>query len=193
MSNEQQAPGRPGRYQRTTGGLVASMVVTVLGVGALLWFMGIFRPDFETRPEAVDYLDTVAAAQLADLEPIYPARLPDGWIATSVEVDPAGEPVFRVGLLTDDDKFVSVEQQDASPLTLVGGCFNGEEPVEIDGFVVPTDVPRPVAREWEGYSDGDRNVGYVAEVGDVTVLVCGSAPEAELQAVVASLTTAPID
>lgn len=163
------------------------MIVTVLGVGALLWFMGVFRPDFETRPSPVDYLETVAAAQQSGLEPIYPAELPDGWIATSVELDPAGEPIFRVGLLTDDDKFVGVVQQDASPLTLAHQWVDKDaEPAE--AFTVPSDQAAPVAREWDAYTDGT-DLGYVAEIGDITVLVYGSAPATELQEIVASLST----
>lgn len=190
----QQAPtpsGRAGRYQRTTSGLVVSIVVTVLGLGLLLWFMGLFRPDFESRPEAVDYLDTVAAAQDGGLEPIYPATLPDGWTATSVEIDPAGEPAFRVGLLSEDQHFVGVLQQAASPLTLVRQWVD-EDAETAEGYTVPDGVVDPVARDWDGYVDGDGELAYVAEVGDLTVLVHGTVSEADLQAVVRSLTDTPV-
>src|SRR5690606_5078466 len=50
MSSE--PTGRPGRYQRSAAGLVASLVVTVAVIGAVLYFMGAFRNDYETRPEA---------------------------------------------------------------------------------------------------------------------------------------------
>lgn len=192
MSSEQAEPtGAPGRYQRSAGGLVVSLVVTVVGIGALLYFMGIFRPDFETKPTAVDYLDTVEALQLSDQTPVYPARMPEGWIATSVTVPTEKDPFFMVGMLNEDDEFVAVRQEDASFGALLAGSVD-EETEPADGYTVPDSVRRPVARDWEGYTDGGGDTAFLAEVGDQSVMVFGSAPAADLHAVIDALTQAKL-
>lgn len=192
MSTEQTEPtGTPGRYQRSAAGLIVSLVVTVVGIGALLYFMGIFRPDFETKPTAVDYLDTVEALQLSDQAPIYPATLPDGWIATSVTVPTEKDPYFMVGMLNDEDQFVAVRQEDASFGAMLAGSVD-EETESAEGYTVPDSVQRPVAREWEGYTDAGGDTAYLAEVGDQTVMVFGSAPADDLHTVIDALTAAKL-
>lgn len=189
MSTEQAPPtGKPGRYQRSAAGLVVSLVVTVVAIGALLYFMGIFRPDFETKPTAVDYLDTVEALQLSDQHPVYPATLPEGWIATSVTVPTEKDPYFMVGMLNDDDEFVAVRQEDTSFGAMLAGSVD-EETQPADGYAVPDSVRRPVARDWKGYTDDGGDTAYLAEVGDQSVMVFGSAPVADLHAVIDALTT----
>lgn len=192
MSTEQNQPsGTPGRYQRSAAGLVVSLVVTVVAIGGILYFMGIFRSDFEAKPTAVDYLDTVAALQLSEQSPVYPAELPEGWIATSVRVPTDQEPYFMVGMLTEDDEFVGVRQEDASFGALLAGSVD-EETQSADGYTVPDSVSRPLAREWEGYTDAGGDTAYLAEVGEETVMVYGSAPAEDLHAVIDALTRAKI-
>ncbi|GAA1528908.1 DUF4245 family protein [Nocardioides humi] len=191
--NAQQAqpPGRPGRYQRSAVGLVTSLVVTVVAIGGLLYFMGVFRPDFEVKPEAVDYVETVRSAQQSGLTPVYPTALPDGWIATGVDVTPGDDPVFMIRMLTDRGKFVAVRQEDASVGALLGKWVD-EKTEAVEGYTVPADVRRPVARDWKGYADAGGDSAYAAEVGDETVLVFGSASRTDLQAIVDALVTTPV-
>lgn len=192
MSTEQTQPsGTPGRYQRSAAGLVVSLVVTVVAIGGILYFMGIFRSDFESKPTPVDYLDTVEALQLSGQTPVYPAQLPEGWIATSVRVPTEPEPYFMVGMLTEDDEFVGVRQEDASFGALLAGSVD-EETEQADGYTVPDSVGRPLAREWEGYTDSGGDTAYLAEVGDETVMVYGAAPAEDLHAVIDALTAARI-
>ena len=183
--------GKPGRYQRSVMGLVTSLVVTVVAVGALLYFMGMFRNDYQTEPEKIDYLETVRAAQGAGLTPPYPTKLRKGWIATGVDLEPGDDRVFMLRMLTDDDKFVAVRQEDASVLSLVHTWVD-EDATEGEGYRVPTEVPQPVAPEWKGYADEGGDSAYVAEVGDEAIIVFGSAPQQDLQAVIDSLATAPL-
>lgn len=192
MSTPQtQPPERPGRYQRSAVGLVTSLVVTVVAVGGLLYFMGVFRPDFEVKPEAVDYVEVVQSAQQAGLTPIYPDALPKGWIATGVDVTPGERPVFMVRMLTDDDKFVAVRQEDASVTAMLTQWVD-EETETRSGYTVPASVAAPVAREWKGYADSGGDSAYAAEIDGETVLVFGSAPAEDLRAIVDALVTAPI-
>ncbi|WP_436701699.1 DUF4245 family protein [Nocardioides sp. BYT-33-1] len=192
MSTQQAEPsGSPGRYQRSAVGLVTSLVVTVVAIVGMLYFMGAFRSDLEIEPESVDYLETVQSAQQAGLTPIYPAALPKGWIATGVDVTPGDDPLFMVRMLTDDGKFAAVRQEDASAAALLSQWVD-EETEPADGYTVPADVPGPVARDWKGYTDSGGDSAYVAEVGDETVLVFGSAPAKDLRALVDALVTAPV-
>jgi hypothetical protein len=192
MSTQQSQPSeRPGRYQRSAVGLVTSLVVTVVAIGALLYFMGAFRPDFEVKPEAVDYAEFVQSAQQVGLTPIYPDALPKGWISTGVDVVRGDHPVFMVRLLTDDGKFVAVRQEDAS-LTAMLSQWVDENTETRPGYTVPASVPEPVARDWKGYADAGGDSAYAAEVGGQTVLVFGSAPAKDLRTIVDSLVTTPI-
>lgn len=181
MTNE--PTGRPGRYQRSAASLVVSLVVTVAAIGALLYFMGIFRDDYETRPDEVDYLAAVASAEAAGLAPVYPASIPKGWIATGVDVVPGGEPVFMVRFLTDDDRFIAVRREGSSASALVSAWVD-EEAQQASGYTVPDDVRRPVARSWKGFTDDGGDTGYVAKVGDDHVIVFGSAPADDLHTVI---------
>ncbi|WP_435770153.1 DUF4245 family protein [Nocardioides sp. SYSU DS0651] len=192
MSAPQVEPsGRPGRYQRSAAGLVASLVVTVVALGGLLYFMGAFRHDLEVEPERVDYLETVDSAQAAGLQPVYPPELPEGWIATGVDVVPGEDAAFGLRMLTDEERFVGIRQEDASSTTLLREWVD-EETETTDGYSVPASVARPVARRWEGYTDAGGDTAYSATVGDETILVFGSAPAEDLQAIVDSLVQRPV-
>ena len=55
-------PERPSRYNRTFGGLLAAMTVTVLFVAAYVGFRALFREQPDVKQE-VDYLSCVAYLQ----------------------------------------------------------------------------------------------------------------------------------
>ncbi|GAA3672750.1 hypothetical protein GCM10022237_35410 [Nocardioides ginsengisoli] len=189
----QQAPQpteKPGRYNRSFNGLIASMVVTVVALGGLLVFMGFFRNDLVVKPDAINYAGTIADAQQAGLEPVYPMPLPKGWIATGIDIPSPDEPGFMVRLLTDHSRYVGVRQEKASPGALLSRWVDPDT-TPIAGYTVPATVAQPLAREWKGYTDG-RDKAYVATVGDATVLVYGSASAKELQTIVDALVTTPI-
>ena len=179
---------RPGRYPRTATGLLGAMIVIVLGVLVVVGFMSLFREDTEVEPEAVDYLEIVGAAQDADLQPAYPAELPEGWIARRAEVTPDERPDFDLALLTDDEEFVGVVWTDEDLDDLLADRVDDEDVEDAD----PLTVSESVASEWQGYADPGGDRAYAAEVGDRTVLVYGSASEEDLAGIVSSLTTAPL-
>jgi len=180
--------GRPGKYERSAGGLVAALVVTVVGVGGLIWVLGLFRPDTDVRPEEIDYLAIVGEAQDARLDPVYAASLPDGWIATKFAVDPDTRSALETGLFTDDDEFVGIQQEAATASDLVRRYVD-EDATAIDIY----SVRGSVAEAWQGYEDEGGDTAYAAEVGDQTVLVYGSASPEELQDLLGRLTTEPVD
>ena len=54
----------------------------------------------------------------------------------------------------------------------------------------PIDLPGSLVTTWRTFGDTGGDRAYAAEVDGTTVLVYGSAPDADLQAVVATLSTA---
>jgi hypothetical protein len=178
---------RPGRYQRSFNGLVGAMLITVAAVLAFVIFRALVSDEPEVEPEEVDYLEIVAAAQDADIRLVYPAELPDGWIARRAEVLPDEGPAFDLALLTDDDEFVGLVWTEEPLHTLLAERVD-EEVEDAD----PLRVSGSVAEEWEGYADSGGDLAYAAELRDRTVLVYGSASADDLREIVESLTTSPL-
>jgi uncharacterized protein DUF4245 len=181
------APGqRPARYPRTANGLVGSLLVTLLFIGAYVGFRALNRDNPELQPEPVDYLDTVSVLQESGIEVAYPPHLPQGWIATSVHFVAVEEPAFGLGMLTDDGQFVGVRQEDA-PLDDLLTTYVDEDPTEGEELT----LPGTVARTWRSFTDSGGDRAYAATLGDEEVLVYGSGSAADLRQVIELLTTDP--
>jgi hypothetical protein len=155
-----------GRYQRSFGGLVGAMVVTLVAIGGFVAFRAVNRDLPDGSPDPIDYLEQVGYAQEADIDVVYPASLPDGWYATSVTLGQEQDDVDDL-LAT----YVDEDHVDDAPS------------VSVEGSVAP---------EWQGFSDKGGDRAYAAEVDGETVLVYGSASEADLRQVLEQLTTEPV-
>lgn len=182
------ATERPGRYQRSTNGFVAALVITVVAVVAFIAFLSLFREEPYVEVEELDYLETVAVAQDADLRPVYPAELPAGWTATKAEVLPGERPGLDLGLLTDDEDFVGVVWSDDDLDDLLAQRVDDESLETTEQFTVEGSV----APQWQGYADAGGDLAFAAEVGGRNVLVYGTASEEDFALIVTSLTTAPL-
>ncbi|CAB4700541.1 unannotated protein [freshwater metagenome] len=179
-----QAAGAPGRYQRSTNGLIGAMLVLLLVVGAFVLFRGTFREEPDYVPPDVDYLSVVTEAGRAGLELVHPSALPEGWSATEVTLDPGDRPVWDLAMLTDEGTFVGLHEEDEDVDDLLA-VYVDEAPGEGD----PLQVEGSVATTWQSFSDEGGDHAYAAEVGDRTVLVYGSADVADLQLLLSLLTT----
>ena len=177
---------RPGRYQRSTNGLVGAILVTVVAVVGFVALLSLFRDEPDVEADRVDYLEIVGLAQDAKLSPVYPAELPSGWAATKAEVLPDDRPGFDLGLLTDEEEFIGVVWTDEDLDDLLAERVDEENVETTEQFTVAGSV----ATEWQGYADDGGDRAYAAEVGGRTVLVYGTAPEDDMATIVASLTTA---
>ena len=184
--------GSAGRYQRSTGALVGSMIVTVVVVVAVVVLRGCLSRDLEVTAEPVDYREAVSQAQGAGIEVVYPPSLPEGWIATQVEVEPGEPPGFSLNMLTDEGRFVGLRQsseEDVDDLLeeLVDSSTDEEGTYSPQGSVAPS---------WEVYTDdgGDRAYATTLEVpaGEYALLVYGPVDAATLEPLVEALTTAPV-
>jgi hypothetical protein len=177
---------QPGRYRRSTSGLIASILVTLVAIGGFVALRELTRNDLEVEPEPVDYLSAVEFAQQEGAELVYPPSLPDGWIATSVEITPGEEPVWRLGVLTDQERFVGL-RQDNDSLDDMLEAYVDEDVDELE----PERLDSPVAPEWRVFEDEGGDVAFAAEVGDQVVLVYGSAGADDVRRFAESLTTEP--
>ena len=154
---------RPSRYPRTANGLIGSLIVTLLFIGAFVALRELNSKDLEVKPTAVDYLASVGYAQDSGFDPAYPTALPKGWIATSVDFTPGDRPAWGIGMLTDDGKFAGIRQADESLDDLLH-TYVDKDPAEGD----KVDVTGSVAPSWRTFSDSGGDHAYAAELAGDT-------------------------
>jgi len=174
-----------GRYQRTPGGLVGAMLVTVLVVVAFAAFRGLTRDNEPTPVRAVDYATWVKAGRAdGKLALLVPDPLPLGWRATSASYATGSAPAWHLGLLTSEDSYVGVEEARESVDDLVAE--------HVDADATQGDAVRIGGQRWQSWTDagGDYAVGRSLKGPDGTpesVLVVGTAPADQVREVAASL------
>ncbi len=171
MSSTGSSRGNP-----SMGDVVRS--VAVLGVLVLaLWGFGqLFTNTPDTAPKAIDYAKTVTSARpAAEFELLAPSKLPQGWIATNARFTPT---TWHLGVVTDEEKYVGLEQQKVTAKQLVDKYA---EDSEAAGTVTIGDDT------WNVRKGPDGDTTFVRTESGLTTLVTGDAPRAEVEAYVASL------
>jgi hypothetical protein len=175
-----------GRYQRSSGGLIGALIVTVGAVVAFVAFRALTSDDDPTPVRAIDYAASVEGARAdGKLTVLAPDRLPLGWKATSATYTRGVSPTWHLGMLTGDTKYVGVEEALESIDDLV------EEHVD-ENAQRGKDITIG-AEKWQTWtdSDGDYAVARALEGpkgAEESVLVVGSAPADEVRQVAESLT-----
>ena len=155
-----------GRYQRSASGMIGAMLVLLAVIGAYVVFRAVNRNEPESPVRAVDYLQTLDYARgQADFPLLAPTSLPEGWRATSVNFVP--EPVrWHLGVLTDEDRYVGLEQSRSSVDKMVETYVDLEavrgEPVQVEGLT------------WRTWTDEGGDTALTREDGEVTTLVVGT-------------------
>jgi hypothetical protein len=193
--------GRPGRYTRSTSGLVGAMLILFVAVVGFVVFRGLFRTEPEYTPPDTDYVEVVRAVQGEGGDLVYPEDLPEGWVVNNLDYLPGLPPTFSLALLTDEEEFAGMIDTGTEPDELVE-AYVDEVAVEGDPFVLEASE---VATEWRTFTDDGGDTAYVAEIdldpatadaagedATRTVMVYGSADPEVLQDLLASLTTAPL-
>ncbi|WP_372733934.1 DUF4245 domain-containing protein [Nocardioides sp.] len=186
---------QPARYQRTTNGLLGALIATVIVVGLFVGFREVFRDQPAIERNAVDYIGTVEAAQTAGVDLVYPASLPEGWIATSIDFVPGRRPAWGIGMLTDEGRFVGIRQEDADIDELLTAYVDKDvEPGDESTF--DSDLK---TGPWQTWADagGDLAFSTTLTSGDnqtmgETLLVYGSAPRVDQEELIALLTEAGV-
>ncbi len=168
------------------GGMAGALIVTLLAVVAFVGFRGLNRDALEVTQDPVDYQPVVAQLQRDGRQPAYPSQLPDGWVATSVDLRPGATPSWGLGMVTDADTFVGI-RQGGDTLEGLLGTYVDENPTEGESATVETEV----ATQWRTFSDDGGDRAYAAEVGGLPLLVYGTADDEDLRTLLGLLTTAP--
>lgn len=158
---------QPGRYERSATGMVGAMIVLLLVVGAFVVFRDLNRTDVDNPAETVDYQQTLRFAQdQVDFPLLAPTELPEGWRATSVRFIP--EPSrWHLGVLTDEGRYVGLEQSHSSPGKMVE--------TYVDREAVEGEPMRVVGDTWQTWTDEGGDTALVRERDGVTTLVVGTA------------------
>jgi hypothetical protein len=168
------------RYQRTFSGMFGAMLVLVLVVLAFVAFRAINRSDVEDPVKAVDYADSLAFWQSqANFEILAPESLPAGWIATSVQFVADKPQSWHLGVLTDDNHYIGIEQGRDAEAAMVEDYVDAE--AEAGGEVT-------VAGDtWHAYSDHGGDHALVRRDRGLTTLVVGTVSQDELISYVETL------
>jgi Protein of unknown function (DUF4245) len=174
---------QPSRHQRSFSGLIGAMLVTVAFVLAFVGWRALFRSDADTPPPRVEWTESVQQAEEAGVPVVRPRELPSGWTATSVELRAGDDPRWGLGVLTDEEQFIGIRQEDRSVEELVR-TYVDEDAVPGEDASVDSDV----TGTWQTWSDEGGDRGYSTELGDDAVLVYGSAPVEDIEAFMGLLT-----
>ena len=187
-------PEKPSRYDRSFGGLLGALIVTVLFVAAYVGFRAFIREQPDIAPESVNYLGCVSDLQADGTTIVYPVQLPAGWIDTSVGFEPGQSPSWRIGMLTDRQEYVGVVQQRDGSLHDLLATYVDKAPIKGDDTSAENGLGVAV---WQTWSDqgGDHAFSTEPDSGPLagqTLLVYGSAPVEDQRALISLLTVAPV-
>lgn len=171
---------QPGRYQRSSSGLIGAMLVLLLVIAAFLALRAVSRNNLPTPVSSVDY-ETVREQARSNGHLIAPAPdpMPRDWRATSVRYVPGPGPTWHLGLLTDAGKYVGIEEAPRTPRDMVG---------EYLGADATPGVPTTIRlRTWQTWTESGGDFALTLRTPDRTLLVGGSAGEAVVEDFTASL------
>lgn len=161
--------------------MVGAMIVLVGGIIGFVVLRDVTRDDPPSPVRTIDYApDAAYAREQAGFDVVAPAALPEGWRATTAGyVGGAGES-WHLGLLTDEDRYVGLEQSGASAESMVEEHVDADatagDPVSVDGD------------DWATWSDDDGDLALVREEAGTTTLVVGHrVPVEDLEEFTASL------
>jgi Protein of unknown function (DUF4245) len=170
-----------GRYQRSAGGMVGAMAVLVVLVLAWVGIHALTSSSASNDTRTVDYAAVVPAVRReARLDVLAPPRLPAGWRATSTGFTNGAREHWHLGVLTDRDRYVGLEQS-ADPVRSMVESYVDESAARKP----PVDV---AGKAWSAYTDAGGDLALVRRDGRTTTLVVGhEVPRATLVSYVASL------
>ena len=175
--------GKPGRYTRSTGGLIGSMIVLVVVVLGIVVFRAAFRETPQYEPEDVDYAAMVTSVQQLGFNPVYPPSLPRGWTTKTASFDSGRRPAVDMAFTTADGHTVGIHQADASERDLLDTYVGEGASENHETLTTPLGT-------WTGWKDVDSDHAWTIDLGEDTVLVYSSGNPDELRIFVQSLTTA---
>lgn len=165
------------------GDIVRSIVVIGVIILALFGFGKLFTSTPEQTVSTVDYQQVVQQARTAtDVPLLAPKSLPAGWRATSARFDSGPDDVgtWHLGVLTDDDEYVGVEQTPLSIDRAVDRWASGSE---------ESGSAQVAGQVWSVRAGPDDRITYVLREGDSTTLINGTVSQAQLEDYISSLSS----
>jgi len=173
MSSTGSSRGNP-----AMGDIVRSMVVIAVIILGLYGVGQLFTSDKKAEVETVDYVSVVAQARPAATFPLAaPPSLPDGWRATSARFQANG---WHLGVLTDDDDYVGLEQLRSSRARVVERFAEGSK---------SAGTAEVAGQTWSVRTGPKGRWTYVRDEDGLTTLVNTSASRRVLERYIASLST----
>ena len=176
----------PGRYQRSPRGMLAALVVVVVGVTVVVGLRGLGQGNAPSPVQTVDYHGWVSSGrQDGKLDIMVPRPMPHGWRATSVSYVTGSDPRWHLGMLTDQGRYVGIEESWGSPAEMVQQYVDANAH---RGRVVSIN-----ARSWQAWTDQGGDYALVSTRPSrvahrpETVLVVGDAGPSVIQQFAARL------
>jgi hypothetical protein len=173
--------GQAARHQQSPLGMIGAMIVLAVLLLAWLGFRSLTSDDPDSAVRTVDYAQVVAPARkAASFDLVAPASLPTGWRATSAGFTDTVPQHWHLGVLTDRNRYVGLEQGDRSVSSMVQEYVDPDarhgKPVDVGG------------RRWSTYTDAGGDLALVRQHDRTTTLVVGhDVPQATLAGYVADL------
>lgn len=147
--------------------MIGALVILLLVIGGFVAFRGLNRDNRETPVRAVDYAKTLAFAQRkVDFDVLAPPRLRTGWKATSVGFTPAPSPHWHLGVLTDTEHYVGIEQGTGSLPSMLS-TYVDEAPARAGSVDVG-------GRSWQVWRDPGGDTALADRHGGVSTVVVGT-------------------
>jgi hypothetical protein len=161
--------------------MVGAMVVMVVLLVAWVGFRSLTTQEPDSPVKTVDYAQVVEPARkAAPFDLVAPPSLPPGWRATSVNFNDQSQPRWHLGVLTDQKRYVGLEQAERPVRQMVRQYVDEDAsrgaPVEVAGT------------SWGTYTDAGGDLALVKQDGATTTLVVGhDVPRAQLLSYTAGL------
>ena len=174
------------RYERSNRGMLAALIVVVIGVAAYVGIRGLLNDNAASPVQTVDYHRWAKSGRDdGKLQILVPRPMPAGWRATSVTYSTGLAPAWHIGMLTGQGRYVGLEEQWASPAEMVQQY--------VDSNAVRGKPVRIAGRTWQVWTDHrgdyalqDSRPSKVKEHPE-TIVVVGDAPPEQIRRFVATL------
>jgi hypothetical protein len=177
---------QPSRHQRSTGGMAGALVITVVVVLGYVGFRAFNTDNQPTPVRTVDYQSWVRAGRDdGKLHTYAPRALPTGWRATSATYTTGIDPHWHLGMLTRSGEYVGIEES--------LGTVSSQVQQYVDANATRDGSATVGGVSWQVWRDSGGDYALVRRTAaphgrdPETVLVVGSAPDAQIRSFAGTL------
>ena len=161
--------------------MIGAMLILLVVVAAYVAFRSVVRQSPPSPVQTVSYSAEASYARSQARFPVLaPPALPSGWRATTVSFDRGPREHWHLGVLTDQDRSVGLEQAERPVPAMVRTYIDAKAH---QGAAVTV-----AGASWQTWTDGSGDLALVRTSGTATTLVVGhDVPRAQIEAFAASL------